>query len=800
MDGSIAHLHCRYRILNDRTAAPVITSRLDALARREVPVALAGALDEALGSDRAVYVIRRLHVSLYMAVGGQANQTGRMVAERWAERMAGAIMRAIADAGPEGSALVARFDDQADYVTHFVADLLAGRAWDRWQYHPFAHLRAYPLADALRRVLEDNRAHLPAILVNTARRGALGPLLTGLGPAGRGWLWAAARGTDIDAARLEGAAAPDEATVALARLAADLAATLGLWTATTGDHAALLASYRPASPTPADWRDPAALSAALLDVLRHMTHRGLLALPAVNAGETWPDAGFLARLDAALARLDWLDISALRVGLLDLLAAAQQGANRPPAAPRPTLTPRQRQLLADLLVVAQANRGGLDETDRAGAANALRLYTWLMGHAPGWTGDPLATEMIARLLAAWAWLAATRAPDEWLRRLGEGRDLASLLATLPAGERDAATAAWRGLAGLGAPVHAVMIALVGEAAPVQRAGAASPATATDDETGAVTSASAGVALLWRAALDARLWPLLENSAFPAPRVKSPNRGRSVLLALVLRWAGASGVTAGGEIDPGLRLLAGPGVPDTFSELAAWWPVPDAGAAGAAFEAGWLRILAGQRLLDVERLQLYAHKMVSGEDALILGDASGKVWSLGRIHRPGEAETAAVSLLETWTSVIGQPSLIVTSDASIVDACRAWGRVTWVTTDDDDTTRAYRAGQEALTAALGALADGALGHPAADLTLALTAAGLLRLWARWLRNFGESSVPYLLRHFIRRSGRITSGPAGLDVALDPGPLDVVVEMAGYLAEMEHVPWLDGRRLRLRLRGI
>ncbi len=47
----------------------------------------------------------------------------------------------------------------------------------------------------------------------------------------------------------------------------------------------------------------------------------------------------------------------------------------------------------------------------------------------------------------------------------------------------------------------------------------------------------------------------------------------------------------------------------------------------------------------------------------------------------------------------------------------------------------------------------LGLPEADLTITLTAIALLRLWARWLRQFGDSSVPYVLKNFVRRAGRI-----------------------------------------------
>ena len=75
--------------------------------------------------------------------------------------------------------------------------------------------------------------------------------------------------------------------------------------------------------------------------------------------------------------------------------------------------------------------------------------------------------------------------------------------------------------------------------------------------------------------------------------------------------------------------------------------------------------------------------------------------------------------------------------------------------------------------------------------------LLKLWARWLPGIGASSVPYLLANLVRRRGVVQIGVHTLDVALDPAPLDVVMDMAGYLGSVSAVPWLDGRRLALRI---
>src|SRR5262249_11509314 len=75
--------------------------------------------------------------------------------------------------------------------------------------------------------------------------------------------------------------------------------------------------------------------------------------------------------------------------------------------------------------------------------------------------------------------------------------------------------------------------------------------------------------------------------------------------------------------------------------------------------------------------------------------------------------------------------------------------------------------------------------------------LLRAWSRWLPGLGHSSVPYLLQNFIRRDGRIETGPNYIDVTLSPGPLDEILRMASYLSDSPPAAWLGNRVVRFRI---
>src|SRR5690606_24882890 len=95
-------------------------------------------------------------------------------------------------------------------------------------------------------------------------------------------------------------------------------------------------------------------------------------------------------------------------------------------------------------------------------------------------------------------------------------------------------------------------------------------------------------------------------------------------------------------------------------------------------------------------------------------------------------------------------------------------------------QAHQQSQSALASAMVALDSGQLGLPQTDLSIALLSVALLRVWARWLNRFAASSVPYLLDNFIRRAGRISMTDQIIRVEMESRPLDIVLEMAGYLA--------------------
>jgi hypothetical protein len=86
----------------------------------------------------------------------------------------------------------------------------------------------------------------------------------------------------------------------------------------------------------------------------------------------------------------------------------------------------------------------------------------------------------------------------------------------------------------------------------------------------------------------------------------------------------------------------------------------------------------------------------------------------------------------------------------------------------------------------------------DRAVAVVAAAVIRAWARWLPGLRGASARYLREGSLVRGGSVVATRESVDVRLDPAPLDVVLEMAGYLRPIARVSWLDGRAVTFAVR--
>jgi hypothetical protein len=620
-------------------------------------------------------------------------------------RIAAGVFRRITESGP-GDAELVRFEDQADYVAHFLADLVDGNASGRWYYGAFRYLDSMGVCEAATRVLLDNRDHLSAILVRLVRCGTFGRVMAALDTSALRELWfRGLRGHSVSIAGIGGDALElfrllvatgrlqwsgrvdaaflseldqvlsempwldsKEIKAAIARhletegsnqppygasgseadaiankdralfdQACRLIDALGLWVSSSSSlpssRDALFAEYRPR--VIPDWQDARALTQSVGDVLRFLAKSGQL-----RTFDGSIPADFLPRLEEALEAYDWLDTLRLRTLLLELLTA--QGSQ--PQRPRSSATPRQLALIGEMsAVLAEMEKRSTGAEGAEG--RALRLYAALVDHFSHWKDDTLALRLIEGLAYAQEALGRSSARGRVLTALHSGA-VDKALAALPKGTPSGAREGLRLLGTLGPEA----VELLEDKGIEVRDGSYS-----------VETRCAGAFLLLRAIADLRLPVLTEGMAYPpAERVARPG---SWLVPLISRLAGVG--KDQGEIDPGLAVILDGDSPPDWEGLCASWSVA-ADQDHERFQSALLRVLAGQRLVNSDRLHVYAFCAEGNRPTLIGGDELGRLWPLGRVL---EDWSSATSVVEHWVRLWSEHSGRVPAEV-VVDASSA----------------------------------------------------------------------------------------------------------------------------------
>lgn len=448
-----------------------------------------------------------------------------------------------------------------------------------------------------------------------------------------------------------------------------------------------------------------------------------------------------------------------------------------------SLTQRQRNLLEDLASALQTKSLVIPLQPKFAPAWALRLYAALVAEAPRWADDPLATALIERLLKSLAELARSENTPQVLRSIEQG-DLSGALTLVSGESRSSARAAFRFLVTVFKDVPKLRRVL-------ETATQYSPRSSGEDSSptpDSIETEAAGTFLLTRALMDAKatFWaaPLLGDEGFAA-----------LLAALALRWSGTPSGTHR-KLDPGVRLFAGSSCPETRADV---YLVLRAAPADwqRMMQEKLMEILTGQRLIDGEVAHLFWLPRSEERHQLVLGDASGHLWSFGRSFPKGRKPTA--TLLE-WLHKLEEQSCNggarVLADAALSSVTPSDVGAQFIAENDpaegDVDVQRHVEGRRRLVQSLDALGTSEM-ESDIDLALSLAADALLRVWARWLRKFSDSSTAYLLENFVRRSGSVSTDGTGLHVKLQPKPLDAVLEMAGYFNSIDSVPWLENKQL-------
>ncbi len=733
MNSSIGHLHYHYRVANKATFARH-TSRLEHLAKSRLPEVYGEMLGQVLGNDPKVYIVRQVKFKIPLLLSDQV--TDEQLVKRWGKRMTSSVLHSIA----KGNGEVVQFANQAEFVAHFIALLLQGRAWDTWYLRSFFKYKQHSHEEVLQAVLLDNYSYATEVFCSLHRSKVLEKVLAELSKTTLVELWSGkvTSRQNIEAYR------------SLFMTAVKLLNSLNLFQLSNYNN--LLQDYLTTKPPEPDWHDPKSLTEIVVDSLRFLY---------VKHSFTFSEE-HLVELDTVLSEYDWLDIKLLKVGFLGLFYEDKSHEVLPTRQIRQGLTPKQSELFKDLKE-ALANVK-LDATFPNSIANAVRWYSALLEQNPDWVDDATAKVVLERVLELWS-ITQSVFKKEDIESLSQSY-LERIINNLPEEHKGKAEQALKAVQDPG-------IELLKQLAEI-----------TPDKT-LITSQGAGVALLIRAILDLRLTALIKEVFAQSEEVLN-----SFLLTLYIRLAGADSVVDD-EIDSGLCLLAGLSEPQRITDLQAWWSRELDNI--EKFQAVWLNALVGQRMLKGCTMHLFFIEAESIK-MLLASDETGVLWPLGKvINSSADVKSTIKNWLQLWQDATGyKPSVVISQKTLTINI--NYSEVTLVDIEaNDGLSKAHKEGLAALQEALKALQFTKLTLPEVDLLTFLVATSLLRLWSRWLKGFADSSSPYMLENFIRRCGQIKTDKDHLLVELEPKPFDVVTQMAGYLETIEHVPWL-GKSIR------
>lgn len=817
MDRHIGSLHCRYFVTEPAQGVELVNC-LDRVARERLPESMMEALDSALAHDSTVYIVRSVKAQL--ALQAEGSFTDQEIGQQWGKCLARAVMRAISG-DRSGSANLVTFTSEADYTAQFIVDLIRGTAWERWFYAPFSYLRNDLPSTAIQRILAERSDQAPLILKQLQARGAIADVVSTMGSLGVEFVWRQFPQT------LPGTGA--EALRPLLRVAVALMRGLDFEFEESPDIESLTQSFMARNVVPVDWRDPSSLSLAVWAMMVHVIEAKVARYAQVQTPEQ-----LLPRIQQALNAFEWLDRAWLERAIVELLSSAQNkqspeavpvlsgikpamaawleqamaglpshaegSAGNPsslvpdsfkgesafsasdrgdsiestalPRAANRMVTPRQQRLLGDLLDSFRACRQNLDLRRPAGSENALQLYACLLDRHPNWTDDSGVAPMIQRFLEAVESFRTGK--GEAAGFLGNSPDQAAFRNPLSGSELKLAR----------------LLAL--DAGDIR------------GSQGGIATQCAGLFLLLRAIMDLGLPRLAERAQYPASELSLPFP--AVMLAFGLCCAGSSGIQHG-RVDAGLSLLAGLDMPPEIEVLREAWRSASL-QDHLRFQPLLLQALVSRRVAGGSIMHVFKLPLADSGSALIVADEQMRSAIMGQRFTAGLNTAAAVaSWIENWKTCFGE-----TPKALVVDECLAeeldWqsfgldvsaaAEPPFENTQNETANTHYEIRQD-LVKSLSSLYHGLLHNPEAEFSMALVAIAVLRTWARWLRQFAGSSVPYLLDSFIRRPGQINFNNGALIARMESRPLDIVLEMAGYTAELENVAWLKHRRIQFNMKG-
>jgi len=180
---TINHFSADYRLYRGAPDADALQRRMDRLVSERLPGLLAEMLPSAREDENAVYRIRHLRIDLWL---DSPNLIEGDIASRWARLIAQATIRTILYGSREE---VMRFEDAGHYLASFLTDLMAGTAWQKWEYSEYRVLEGLTAGQAAAYLLSARPEWISPIAARLEAGGQLDHLVGQMNAADARLIW-----------------------------------------------------------------------------------------------------------------------------------------------------------------------------------------------------------------------------------------------------------------------------------------------------------------------------------------------------------------------------------------------------------------------------------------------------------------------------------------------------------------------------------------------------------------------------------------------------------------------------------
>lgn len=170
MNLEIDDFNCHYIISKSNNSIASLRDRFDYISKN----LLAKALERKISStdeDTSLILINKLELDFSLSLSDLSDVD---IADMWSSQLVSEFKKSM---NSSDSSNVVIFSSRAEYLASFIADLIKGVAWQKWQYDGFEHLKKFDSRGVIKEVLKWDHEIVEDILLLLVEKNCLDELL-----------------------------------------------------------------------------------------------------------------------------------------------------------------------------------------------------------------------------------------------------------------------------------------------------------------------------------------------------------------------------------------------------------------------------------------------------------------------------------------------------------------------------------------------------------------------------------------------------------------------------------------------